>query len=288
MTRRLALFLAALGLASLARIDTADAGRFRFSGSGRVHARVSGGVSVGWARPVYQSRGWGVGGHIYVGPRYGYYYPRSYYYPRYYYYYEPVPSYYGYYSTQSYYPVQPTPAVTAAVAPQRPDLPRFGMGLFAGGVSVEGQDDSSDYGLLARFRLTPGLILEGELGKTSYENDLRVDRRLGASLQYEFGAYNALAPYVLAGFGVQQADVGDGEFQSTQNFGELGIGLRWALSPHFNLLFDIRAGSRNTVSDSVENVPTDGVSARSVTPPSEASGDNEGYTRGRLAAVLYF
>jgi len=288
VNRRFALFAGALVLATLgalAQTNTAEAGRFRFSGGGRVHARAHGGVSVSWSRPAYRpyyGRGWSVGGRVYVGGDYRPYYPRYRYY-----YYQPVPSYYGVYS-HSYYPVAPAPqqqvAIVAPVA--RPELPKFGIGLFAGGVSVEEQDDSSDIGLLGRLRLTPGLLVEAEIGKTSYEQDLRVDRRLGGSLVYEFGAYNKLAPYVLAGLGVQQADVG-GEFTTTQNFGELGIGLRYAVSPHFHLLFDVRAGSRATAS-SDDPPPMTDIATRQVTPPSASSNESEEYTRARFAAVLYF
>jgi hypothetical protein len=289
MNRRFALFAGAFVIAtlgSLVQTETAEAGRYRFGGGGRVHARVHGGVSVHYSRPAYRpSRSWSVGGHIYVGPRYSYY-PRYRYYPRYYYY-TPVPSYYGVYSHNYYYPVQPAPQPSVAVvAPApRPELPKFGVGLFAGGVSVEDQSDSSDIGLLGRFRLTPGLLVEAEIGKTSYEQDLRVDRRVGGSLVYEIGAYNKLAPYVLAGLGVQQADVA-GEYETTQNFGEIGIGLRYAFSPRFHVLFDVRAGSRATASS--DDMPATDIATRSVTPPSESSNESEEYTRARFAAVLYF
>jgi hypothetical protein len=292
VNRRFALFAGAFAIAtlgSLVQADTAEAGRYRFSGGGRVHARIHVGGGGYSYRPSYRPyRSWSYGGHIYVGPRYSYY-PRYRYYPRYYYY-TPVPSYYGVYSYNYYYPVQaePRPVVqnTVVAPPPRPELPRFGIGLFAGGVAVEDQDDSSDVGLLGRVRLTPGLLVEAEIGKTSYEDDLRVDRRLGGSLVYEIGAYNKLAPYVLAGLGVQQADVA-GEYKTRQNFGEIGIGLRWAISPNFHLLFDVRAGSRATAEDN-ESAPTTDIAARSVTPPSAASGESEEYTRARFAAMLYF
>lgn len=287
MNRRL-IAVAALGLASLVgSVESAEANRYRFGGGGhvRVHARVpGGGVSVRYSRPYWRPRTWSVGGSIWVG---GGYYPRYRYY-RPYYYSTPVPSYYGYYSTE-YYPVQPQPYVAApavAVAAPRPELPKFGIGIFGGGVSVEDRNESSDFGALARFRLTPGLILEGEIGKQTYEDSERTDRRLGASLLYEIGAYNTIAPYVLAGLGVQQADV-DGEWSTTQNFGEVGVGIRWALSPNFHVTFDIRAGSRASVSDDRDDAV--GVAARSiVSPPSVDSDESEEYTRGRLAAILYF
>ena len=298
MNRRFALVFA-LGLSTLAtvaHVDSAEAGRYRFGGGGRVrvHARVPAGIiSVNYSRaPRYSRqwaprRTWSVGGHIHVGG--STYYPRYRYYRPYYYYYQPVPSYYGYYE-QNYYPVAPAPvyappavAVTAP-APRRA-LPKFGIGLFAGGVSVEDKDESTDIGVLGRFRLTTGLLIEGEVGKTEYAQNLRVDRRLGASLVYEIGAHNRLAPYVLAGIGAQQAEVG-GEFTTTQNFGELGVGLRLALTPNVHVLFDLRAGSRASVSSDEPSVI--GTASRTVSPPSADSDESEEYSRARLSAVLYF
>ena len=307
MNRRFALAFA-LGistLATVAHVKSADAGRYRFGGGGsvRVHTSTpsySGGVSVNYSRSprYYPSRTWSAGGSVsvsgsvYVGPSPAYYPRYRYYRPYYNYtYYYPVPSYYGYYgySEPSYYPVAPAPAVAPAMAPSvvaaapPRELPKFGIGLFAGGVSVENVSESSDVGVLGRFRLTSGLLIEGELGKTSYESNLRVDRRFGASLVYEIGARNRLAPYVLAGLGAQQAEVG-GEFTTTQNFGELGVGLRLALTSNIHLLFDVRAGSRASVASDEPSVTV----ARTVSPPSVDSSESEEYTRARLAAALYF
>jgi hypothetical protein len=297
VNRRLLLALGALAFASLVgTTDVAEAGRARVHFSGGV--RWGGGVHVGsswhFARPAWRPHRWSVGGSIYVGPTY---YPRPYYvyYPTY------VPSYYH---TTSYYPVAPAvsaPGVVAVAPAPRRELPKLGIGLFAGGSAVESQTgesahESDDVGLLGRFRLTPGLILEGELGRTSYDVDgtdnLRVDRRLSGSLLYEIGAYNRWAPYVLAGVGVQQAEVG-GYYSTTQDFVEIGAGLRWAVSPKFHLAFDLRAGSRATVSNDVMPVatglqPESGTSARTITPPTEDSDDSEEYTRARLSAIIYF
>ncbi|HSN27785.1 MAG TPA: outer membrane beta-barrel protein, partial [Kofleriaceae bacterium] len=210
-----------------------------------------------------------------------------------YYYPEYVPSYYS----ASYYPVEASggPSMTAVYAP-RPELPKLGVGLFAGGVSTQdsagnSQHDSSDVGILGRLRLgNGGLLVEGELGKTSYDvngtSNVRVDRRLGGSLIYEIGAYNALAPYVLGGIGVQQASV-NGDYSTTQDFAEVGVGLRWAVTPHFHLTADIRAGSRSTVANDTMPASTLGT-ARSIAPPTTDSGNSEDYTRARLAAILYF
>lgn len=288
MNVRLPLFVGALALAAtLTGTQEAEAGRARVHFSGGV--RFSGGVSVRthFARPAWRPHRWNIGGSIYVGPRYTYY-PRPYYvyYPTY------VPSYYH---TQSYYPVAPVAAPgVVAVATVRPRLPKLGIGLFAGGSAVEAQDggsahESDDLGFLGRYRITNGLIIEGELGKTSYDDggydNVRVDRRLGASLQYEIGAHNKFAPYVLAGIGVQQAEVAD-QYQTTQDFAEIGVGLRWAATPRFHLAFDIRAGSRATVAGD-ETMPA-GTATRTITPPTESSAESEEYTRARLAAILYF
>jgi outer membrane protein with beta-barrel domain len=263
-----------------------------WSGGGGVHVNTY----AHWSRPSYGGgygyrSHWNVGGHVWVGGGY-HYYPYWYYRPYYYYYYpEYVPSYYG----ASYYPVEPTyaaPGVTTAVVAQ-PELPRFGIGLFAGGVSTQYNTQTntqeSDLGVLGRFRLTQGLVLEGELGKTSTSvngiDNLRVDRRLGVSLLYEIGAENRFAPYVLVGTGVQQAQV-NGDYSTTQDFGEIGAGIRFAVTPHFHLAFDLRAGSRSTVSND-QTMPVTGV-ARTITPPTSDSGQSEDYTRGRLSAILYF
>lgn len=273
------------GAATLLSSGTAEAGHAHFGGGVRLggHAGFRGGASVRFARPfarpAWRPRTW-IGGRVWWG---GFYYPRPYYY---YYYPEYVPSYYG----GVYYPVQPqatvAPGTVAVAEPAPPPLPTFGIGVFAGGTNVQNKQDSTDLGAMVRLRLTPGLLAEGEIAKTSFKDNLRVDRRIGGSLIYEFGAFNSLAPYVLAGGGVNQADV-NGSFTTTQDFGEIGVGLRWALSRNLHLTFDVRAGRRKTVDS---NQP-DGISTalRTIAPPSgSTSNDTEDYTRGRLAAVLNF
>jgi hypothetical protein len=281
LTRRVSLSALVLGGSvlglSMLPSGTAEAGRVRFSGG--VHIR--GGGSVRFARPVrpfFRPRVW-VGGSWWV---HRYYYPQPYYYYYYPYYPEAVPSYYG----NSYYPVAPgestAPGVAVAPAPRRPSLPTLGIGVFAGGSNIDGREDSTDYGAMLRLRLGGGgLVAEGEIAKTKFKDDERVDRRLGGSLLYEFGAHNSLAPYILAGGGVQQADV-NGGFTTTQDFGEIGVGLRWALSRNFHLTFDVRAGRRQTI-DSNSDQPVFLSSTVSSAPQ-----DTEDYTRGRLAAVLNF
>ncbi|MEO7093298.1 MAG: hypothetical protein ABI175_08605, partial [Polyangiales bacterium] len=68
------------------------------------------------------------------------------------------------------------------------------------------------------------------------------------------------------------------------------VGVRYAVTSHFHLTADIRAGSRDTMSsDSPMTDVPDGSIKRTISPPTEtADNDNENYTRARLSAILYF
>lgn len=305
----LALVLSSVLALAVTQGGTAEAGRGHFgghfSGSVRVGGHVGGSVSVHFARPVgrpfFRPRVW-VGGRWAWRP--WWYWPRPYYY--YYYYPEYVPSYYG-----TYYPVQPGAGVAApgavVAAPRREPMPVFGFGVFAGGTRIDGVDTATELGLLARLRLTEGLLIEAEVSKDTLKGDIstcvdrvpctlvaasgeRIDRRIGGSLIYEIGARNSFAPYLLAGGGIQQAKVsGDGfigaDFSTTQDYGEIGAGLRLSLSRSLHLIADIRAGRRKSIDSNNSIVPV----ARTINPPSSvSSNDTEDYTRGRIAAVLNF
>lgn len=284
----LALVLGALiGGGTLLQTATADAGRIRFGGGARFAGRIhspSGRVSVRFARPHVRPRVF-VGGSVWLG---GYYYPRPYYY---YYYPQYVPSYYGgyygnynnsAYANNGYYPVQPPSQAVVAPAPRR-TLPTFGIGVAAGGTSVADREESSDLSALVRFRMTPGLLLEGELGKTEFRDDLRIDRRIGGSVVWELGALNSFAPYLVGGLGVQQAE-DDESFSTTQRFGEVGVGLRLALGRNIHLTADVRAGRRETIDQ--QDQPDVVTAERSILAPDVD--EPEDYARFRLAAFLYF
>jgi hypothetical protein len=166
----------------------------------------------------------------------------------------------------------------------------FGLGVSAGGTSIDhgnSRTDASNLSALARLRLTPGLLIEGELGRTSFKDDVRVDRRIGGFLVWELGAYNSLAPYLLAGGGVQQAEV-DSDFKTRQEFGEIGVGLRLALSRNLHLTLDIRAGRAKTIDSNDNNNGDIRPLARVGGAPGFSPPDTEDFTRGRLAAILYF
>lgn len=268
-----------VGLGTLTLSGTAEAGRgrVRFSSGARFSGHWHGRTSVRFARPAFRPRVW-VGGNVYVGG----YYPRPYYYYYYPYYPEAVPSYYG-----SYYPVQaetaPAPPgvvagpVAAPVRERR--LPMFGIGVAGGFSRIDDTDaEAGDTSLFVRLRVTPGLILEGDFGKTEFKDSQREDRRFGLSGIYEFGARNAVSPYLVLSGGVRGDFDNDDEFTSRQTFVEGGIGLRIALSRNLHLTGDYRWGANEAVEDEGEYriLIDDGID------------DSEEYQRARFAAVLYF
>ena len=185
-----------------------------------------------------------------------------------------------------YPPIAPAPHtyVAAPMAPARPRLPRFGVGAYVGGVAVEGVNEGQDVGLVGQFRLGRSLLVEGEIAKNTLADGDRVDRRLMAGLTYELGPHRRLAPYVTAGIGVTQVDVGGGEFEDEQSIMELGGGLRWRMSERITLFGDLRMGARESIerSDEIKPQPTDPALAR-VMPENE-----EKYSRLRLGAMLTF
>lgn len=262
--------LAVLAVGSLA--SAAEADGFHASGGVRVSGGFSARVHTGWRPRVW------VGG----------YRPHYYYYP----YYQPVPAYYTTVDTVA------APGVTQVVVAE-PPLPRLGLGLFAGTMVTTDATGAADmeagnFGLLGRFRLTPGLVLEGELSKTTgftsvSVNDVdftRVDRRVGAALLYEFGAHNRWSPYIVAGLGAETTDWGG---QSSEGgYGEIGGGIRFAVTRHFHLTAELRGGARDapgTYGDTP--VP---LAARTIypSPTPTAEPEPETYFRSRFAAILCF
>lgn len=243
---------------------------------GRIHVNVGSSVRphryvvVRPRRHVHVSAGVGVG--LYMG---GYYYG-------YQNFAEPPP------------PVEPidcepqSPAVNAYYVPPaqpapvyvEPEAPRFGLGLFAGSVNVADQQTASDVGVLAKYRLTRSLELEGELAKSELEDGTRVDRRMGLSLVWNLSPSNRLTPYLLMGAGGTRVDVDGGSWSGEQSYGELGAGLSYKVSPRFVLAGDLRAGSRSRVDSAPE-----GVALKSVAPSSE---NDEAFSRGRISAILMF
>jgi hypothetical protein len=100
---------------------------------------------------------------------------------------------------------------------------------------------------------------------------------------FKFAPYSALSPYVLGGGGFGQTDVDDGRFTAEQGYGELGVGLEWALTRHIALFGDLRAGVRETNASQDEILLVRGGGG-----PDPSVDDNERFSRARIGAMLYF
>jgi opacity protein-like surface antigen len=280
---RICLALAAFGLTGVTMAETAS------TASADVKIRIGGGGRIkfgNWHRHRPHVRYHGptirIGGSIWLGS--GYYYRRFASPPP-----PPPPPAcdcgQGY--AQGYYPpIAPAPStyVAAPLPPARPPLPRFGLGVFVGGVAVDDVNEGQDVGVVGQIRLGRSLLVEGEYAKNELASGDRVDRRLMAGLTYELGAHRRLSPYVTAGIGVTQVDVGDGSYEDEQSLAEIGGGLRWRMSDRISLFGDLRLGSRQSIDDGDELAPqpTDPSLAR-VMPEKE-----EDYSRVRLGAMLTF
>lgn len=274
----LALFVAG---SAVATSEAAAGVRVRIGGS--AHIRIGGGhvgaprvrVIRPWWRPRHIHRPVvHVGGHVWLGG--GYYYERPFAQP-------PPPPAACDCGPQYYGPIAPAPApyVAAAVVAE-PPLPRFGVGVFMGGVSVDGEHEGEDVGLMGQFRLTRGLLIEGEIAKNTLEDGGRVDRRMLAGLTWELGPHRRLAPYLTAGLGTSQVEVAGG-WEDHQAVAEVGAGLRWRLSDRLALFGDVRLGSRESLDDSPDATPTGDVAARALVPD-----DEESYSRVRLGGMITF
>lgn len=277
-----ALLAAILALpAVMATASDAHADRYRVRFGGRARVRIGGpsvrvryrsprvyspGVRVRY-RPYYRPyryRYWTVGGSIYYGSAVYYSDPPP----------PPPPRCYDGCGGVAVYNT-PAPLAPAYVRP----LPRLGIGVFAGSMNVEDQEIGSDIGLLGRFRFTDHFQLEGEFAKSEIADSTRVDRRLGAALMYDFFPRGTFSPFVLAGLGISQTEIGDDEFSTEQGYGELGIGLTWNLTRNLAISGDLRAGQRETTGDDVSLLAT---------MPQPVIGEEESFTRARLSAILFF
>lgn len=287
----LKLSLAAIGLllvappAAAPQEASADV-RVRIGGS--AHVRIGGRghyraprvrVVRPWWRPHRVNRPViHVGGHIWLGG--GYYYERPFAQP-------PPPPAACDCGPQYYGPIAPAPATyAAAVVIEEPKLPRWGIGAFLGGVSVDGEHEGKDTGLVGQFRLTRGLLLEGEIAENTLQDGGRVDRRMLIGLNWELGAHRKMAPYLTAGIGTSQVEL-DGGWEDNQAVAEIGAGLRWRIADHISLFGDMRFGSR-------ESIEQDSPEDRPVIPPTDAAGRSlipdreENYSRVRLGAMVTF
>ena len=169
--------------------------------------------------------------------------------------------------------VQPAPVVS-----QRRSAPRWGIGAFAGSMTIVDGAAGSDLGLLLQRQLAPSLILEGELARSTLSEIGRRERRAGASLQLLLAPRSSLSPLVLVGMGAGRTELAGGQLDARQGYGELGLGVMYRASRRFALSVDARAGNRHTEED---------VSYRSSEPMS-APDRTERFSRVRLSGLVRF
>ncbi len=270
-THRIALLLAGSALIAGAQAASAD-----------VHISVGGGVRFGrgpvrahWVhrhvhRPVVH-----IGGSIWIGGSYQQPFAQP---PP-----PPPPAPSCNCEQPAYYPIAPAPvgyATVAAPAPAAAPLSRFGIGVFMGGVSVDGEHEGKDAGLVGQFRLSRGLILEGEIAKNELADGARVDRRIMAGLQLELRPHRRMTPYLAAAVGTSQVEVGE-TWQDNQGLAEIGAGLRYRLSERFALFGDVRVGQRQLAEED-KVAPLDNNLSRAI-PAAD-----ENYSRVRLGGMLTF
>jgi len=273
-THRIALLLAGSALIAGAQAASAD-----------VRISIGGGIRFGgapvrahWVQRHVHRPAVHIGGSIWIGGG-GYYQPFAQPPPP-----PPPPMACNCEQPQTYYPIAPAPvgyATVAAPASAAEPLSRFGIGVFMGGVSVDGEHEGKDAGLVGQFRLTRGLILEGEVAKNELADGARVDRRIMAGLQLELRPQRRMTPYLAAAVGTTQVEIGD-SWQDNQGLAEVGAGLRYRLSERFALFGDIRVGQRQLADQAATPVPVDSNMAR-VMPAAD-----ENYSRVRLGGMLTF
>lgn len=280
-SHRIALLIAGIAVTAGAQAAAAD---IRVHVGGRAHVRIGGGpVRAQWVRPwrqVHRPRPViRIGGSIWLG---GGYYQQPFAQPP-----PPPPAQVDCNcESPTYYPIAPAPVayVSAPMAAAEDPLPRFGLGAYLGGVSTDGEQEGKDVGLVGQFRLTRGLILEGEVAKNELADGARTDRRYMVGLQYELSPRKRLSPYLAGAIGVTQVEVGDDEWQDNQSVAEVGAGLRLRLSERLQIFGDFRLGERQMIDDSSEPVPgTIGTSARAAMPE-----DNERISRVRFGGMILF
>lgn len=277
-SHRIALLIAGAAITAGVQSAAADV---RVHVGGSAHVRIGGGpVRAHWVRPWRQHHrprpAIRIRGSIYVGG--GYYQPGPFAQP------PPAPAAPCNCDTGNYYPIAPAPVayVSGPVVVAEAPLPRFGLGAYLGGVSVDGEQEGKDVGLVGQFRLTRGLIVEAEIAKNELADGVRVDRRFMAGLQYELSPRRRLSPYVAGAIGVTQVEIGDNQWEDNQSVAEVGGGLRLRVGERLQLFGDIRFGQRETIDSEVRPLPVDDVTRLAM------PADQENISRVRFGGMLMF
>jgi len=274
---RIVLLIAGLAVTAGAQAAAADV-RVHIGGS--AHVRIGGGsVRAHWVRPwrqTYRPRPViRIGGSIWLGG--SYYNPGPFAQP------PPPPADCNCEAPAYYPPIAPAPVayVSGPVVVAEAPLPRFGLGAYLGGVSVGGEDEGEDVGLVGQFRLTRSLLVEAEVAKNELADGARVDRRFMAGLQYELSPRKKLSPYLAAAIGVTQVEIGDNEWQDNQSVAEVGAGLRLRVGDRLQLFGDFRLGQRQMIDNGDSVQP--GIAARAAVPE-----EQERISRVRLGGMIMF
>lgn len=173
-------------------------------------------------------------------------------------------------------PVMAAPStrpVMVAAPPVLAPLPRFGLGVYAGSLDVDGRIQGGELGVFGRLRLTERLYLEGELAQAELTN-AHIDSRAGASLLFDFSPRSRFSLNVLGGLGLTQTQSSDA-FED-KSYGEFGLGLTYRPTQRFHIAADIRGGARSPVEQEFST---------------SAAGDEleqETFFRSRLSAMVFF
>jgi Outer membrane protein beta-barrel domain len=169
------------------------------------------------------------------------------------------------------------------VAAQSPRPPRLGLGVFGGSVAVREDDAAGEVGVIGRLRVWDFLQIELELARSELDDEAGSDNRIGGALLLQMAPYSAVSPYLLGGGGFGRAELDDGDLTADRPYGEVGVGLEWALARHLSLFGDVRLGLRKLDGDDQEPV------LRARTAVAEDVGDDDDrFARARIGGLLYF
>lgn len=183
------------------------------------------------------------------------------------------------YYQESHYQESYQNVVQVAPAP-KPALARWGLGAFAGSVQVDDQEAGADLGLVGRYRFSRSWSVEGEVAKTQTSSGERTDKRVGGALVWHLPILQSLKPSLLVGAGYGQSEFGKGEFHARQGYGEVGLGVAYALSNSLHLTADVRTGTRSRTDD-VTHVALGSMADAPIE-------EDEDYSRARVGAMIFF
>lgn len=131
--------------------------------------------------------------------------------------------------------------------------PRIGIAGSIGQTYVGDSRDARSVGL--EGRLSFGRVeFAGEVAKSEYNDDSRIDRRLGGSMYVHLGR-GELRPVLSVGGGLLRADMSGGLISYDMAYGQAGVGLLRRLSDQVDLSVEAVLGRRWTVRNNSEVLP---------------------------------